>query len=74
MDIPNRNTPEISPVLAERACGGWLATTPKGYRFSLGVTAETEGEAREAFRRTINRWTEILLSGVSPTTGSSGSP
>lgn len=51
---------EMSPILAARSCGGWLAVAPKWCPFRIGVTAATEAEAEEAFRLAIARWSEIL--------------
>jgi hypothetical protein len=58
--IESANFPAIRPVLKPRACGGWIAASPAGSRFSVGVTAHSESEARERFQFTINRWSEIV--------------
>jgi hypothetical protein len=46
--------------MTPRACGGWLAVSPRWSPVRIGVTAATEGEAREAFGRALMRWEEIL--------------
>jgi len=51
---------EVKPVLIRRACGGWLAKSPRGACFSMGVTAATEEEAREKFSYAFQRWLEII--------------
>ncbi len=60
---------KIEPNLVRRACGGWLALAPTGAIVRIGVTASTEGEARDQFRFVFNRWVEILA-----TDGKSGRP
>jgi hypothetical protein len=54
------NFQRIEPIISARRCGGWLATTPNGAPISVGVTGETEAEARSAFRTAMERW-EITL-------------
>lgn len=49
----------VKPHIVERACGGWMAMTPRGWPLSIGVTAETETEAREAFDAALARWARI---------------
>jgi hypothetical protein len=51
------NDEEIAPSVIRRSCGGWLAFTPTGAKFTLGVTAATAEDAREQFS------SEILESG-----------
>ena len=43
-------------------CGGWLAVAPTDAAvcLCLGVTGQTENEARENFSRSFDRWKEIL--------------
>jgi hypothetical protein len=53
-------TEGVHPNLIRRTCGGWLAVSPGGADFSVGVTASTEEEAREKFRFTYSRWLEII--------------
>lgn len=51
---------DLKPQVLPRACGGWLAISPKWGRFSIGVTGGTEDEAREAFRLAFARWVTIV--------------
>lgn len=50
---------EVNPVLIERRCGGWLATTPNGWPLGIGVTADTKEEAEAAFQAEMIRFSEI---------------
>lgn len=38
---------------------GYLASTPEGHRFSIGVLAPTEEEARRGFRASLAAWEEL---------------
>ena len=49
----------VKPVLMERHCGGWLAITPRGWPLAIGVTGDTEEEARRAFDAALERWSRI---------------
>lgn len=60
MNNQDRICGEIRPRLTERACGGWLAVAPAEAAVHLGVTGQTENEARENFLRSFDRWKEIL--------------
>ena len=51
---------DVSPHVIRRECGGWLATAPNGRPFRIGVTAETEAEAREKFSRSVRVWLDCL--------------
>ena len=51
---------QIKPILAERTCGGWLATAPKWSPLRIGVTAATEAEVKEAFRVALRQWSALL--------------
>lgn len=53
----------IQPDVVRRACGGFLATSPKGARVAIGVTADTQEGAVEKFCSVYNRWIEILSAG-----------
>lgn len=55
-----RESTEVAPKIVRRECGGWLALAPRTALFRVGVTAETEVEAKEKFRTVYNRWIEIL--------------
>jgi hypothetical protein len=48
------------PDLIRRSGGDWLAASPSGAYFSMGVTAPTEAEAREKFGYVFTRWLEII--------------
>ena len=50
----------IQPDLVRRACGGWLALSPKGASLKIGVQAETAEEATEKFRSAFDRSMQIL--------------
>ena len=49
----------VKPQLVERKCGGWLAITPRGWPLSIGVTAETNAEAKREFEAALDRWSKI---------------
>ena len=49
----------VKPHLIERECGGWLAVTPRGWPLSIGVTAETNAEAKRIFEVALDRWSKI---------------
>jgi hypothetical protein len=57
---------QVQPNLIRRTGGGWLAVSPAGSRFSLGVTGLTEEEVREKFRFTYCRWLEIICDTAGP--------
>lgn len=40
-----------------------MAVSPYGAALRLGVTADSEAEAREKFHWTVGRWLQILASG-----------
>jgi hypothetical protein len=52
----------VAPRTIRRACGGWLAISAVGSPLQIGVVADTEEDAREAFARAFIRWDEILSS------------
>lgn len=47
---------EFEPVLIERKCGGWLATTPRGYRLQIGVLGDSEDQARVNLFNSLEKW------------------
>lgn len=49
----------VRPVLIERACGGWMAVTPRGWPLSVGVTAVTVAAVELAFEEAMERWSKI---------------
>jgi hypothetical protein len=62
MDLNAESAETIRPNLMRRNAGGWLATSPNGATFSIGVTAPNEDEAVLKFRYAYTRWIEILKS------------
>lgn len=62
MNNQDRIQEVIRPQLTARACGGWLAVAPDDAPvcLCLGVTGQTENEARDNFARSFDRWKEIL--------------
>lgn len=48
------------PIVVERKCGGWLATSPNNARALIGVTADTEKEVVAEFKIVYARWLELL--------------
>jgi hypothetical protein len=52
--------PPTQPVLIRRNCGGWLAVSPLEATLKIGVIAPTEDEARELFRKSVERWAQLL--------------
>ncbi len=53
------DTPE--PEVIARACGGFLAVSPKNAAFRIGVTAATEALVREKFCARYAKWREDFL-------------
>lgn len=58
----------VIPRLIERACGGWLAVSPRGCSLQIGVTADSESLARSEFRSAFEQWREMLNRDTGPTT------
>jgi hypothetical protein len=54
------NDENIVPIVVARQCGGWLATSPRGSRFMIGVTADTEDQVRADFDRSIAGWSAMF--------------
>jgi hypothetical protein len=54
---------DVRPKIILRAVGGWLAVSPPGARFKIGVMAETEEEAGRLFHAAWRRWDEIIEMG-----------
>jgi len=48
------------PQLRARQSGGWLAVTDPADHLHIGVTADTEREAREKFAQAREAWTFLL--------------
>jgi hypothetical protein len=48
------------PRIVRRFCGGYLAISTSSDGPKIGVTADTEEEARERLSATLKRWLEIL--------------
>lgn len=55
------------PETLERPAGNWLAHSPGGSRYRIGVIGETREEAIRRFWEASNRWEEILASNSGPT-------
>jgi len=53
--------------MIKRRCGGYLAVSPRGSRFGIGVTADSEQEAHILFIKAYRRWGEILDGPTYPT-------
>ena len=52
----------VAPRTIKRVCGGWLAVSAAGSPLQIGVVADTEEKAREAFSKAFMRWDAILRS------------
>ena len=50
---------QVKPRLIARKSGGWLAVTPRGWPLAVGVRADTEEAARDAFAAALKRWAAI---------------
>lgn len=50
----------VEPDLVERACGGWLAVTPRGWPISVGVTATSRDAAALEFKAALARWAAVV--------------
>lgn len=48
------------PRLLARESGGWLAVTEPDDALHIGVTADTESEARERFADALAAWLGLL--------------
>ena len=46
---------EVEPVLIERACGGWLAVSPRHYSLKIAVREVRRDEALVAYSAAFNR-------------------
>jgi hypothetical protein len=58
--IVGRMSATHMPRLVERESGGWLAVTEPDDDLHIGVTAETEAEARERFGHALDAWLRLL--------------
>ena len=56
----NIDVERITPRLIERRCGGWIATSEANASLKIGVTADTEQQARLNFERAVKEWEHIL--------------
>ena len=52
----------VPPRISKRTCGGWLAISAASSLLQIGVTADSEEEARAAFARAFMKWDAILKS------------
>jgi hypothetical protein len=50
---------ELQPVVTPRAMGGYLAVSAPGSHASIGVTGDTEAEARENFYKEREAWAKL---------------
>jgi hypothetical protein len=48
------------PRVTARECGGWLAVSTPEDDLRIGVTADTESEARERFDAAVEAWLRLL--------------
>jgi hypothetical protein len=48
------------PDVVARECGGWLAVSKPDDELRIGVTADTEAEARERFDAEVEAWLRLL--------------
>ena len=55
----NQALSAVDPVVVQRPCGGWLATTPQGWPLGVGVTADTKASAERKFREELDRLSRI---------------
>lgn len=51
----------VEPKMVQRASGGWLAITPRGWPLSIGVCGITLESTRSAFADELARWSAIDL-------------
>ena len=60
------NLKYVAPRTIKRACGGWLAISGSGSPIKIGVTADTEQQALDAFALPFMKWDAILSSEGAP--------
>jgi hypothetical protein len=60
MTFHEEDIAEIQPNITSRACGGWLAVSPKWSPLRIGVIAPTKLDAADAFRRALGYWAAVL--------------
>ena len=51
---------DIQPHITSRVSGGWLAATPQGAVLSIGVTGDTEQDAKKRFYDTLDKWAQCI--------------
>jgi hypothetical protein len=56
---------QMVPEISKRRCGGWIAVSGREAPLKIGVTANTEEEARAPFNQAVIEWEEILNSETS---------
>lgn len=49
-----------APVVRRRACGGFLATTPRHYPLRIGVTANDRREVKIKYYHELRSWLKLL--------------
>jgi len=55
---------DAAPRLIQRECGGWLAVSQAGAQLRIGVTAQTEQDARTHFFKALKEWRELRESPI----------
>ena len=60
MGVSTERFGRVEAVLSERACGGWLAVSAPGSLLRVGVTADSEAEARLEFERAVRRFAALV--------------
>lgn len=45
-----------TPRIIKRHCGGYLAVSEEGSRFTVGVEGDTEEEVRQRFQESLKMW------------------
>lgn len=58
--VAGMETTAHHPRLLARESGGWLAVTKPDDALHIGVTADTESEARERFADALAAWLRLL--------------
>lgn len=55
---------QIAPEISKRRSGGWIAVSGRDAPLKIGVTANSEEDARAAFNQAVIEWETILKSGT----------
>lgn len=59
-DTPKFSEGMVEPKVTKRLCPGWLAVSPEGAKYRIGVTGPTEEETRERFFQAYERWDHVV--------------